>query len=83
VGVKTSTKKPSVEFSLPMSREQAAAIYAQGSEAVIFVLLALAARLGQQAGGRPSATTPSGVVPPYHKPSAKGRKKTPGREGPP
>jgi transposase len=78
VGVKTSTQKPSVEFSLPMSREQAAAIYAQGSEAVIFVLLALAARLGQQAGGRPSATTPSGVVPPYHKPSAKGRKKTPG-----
>ena len=78
MGVNTPTEKTAVEFSLPMTREQAEAIYDHGREAVIFLLLALAARLGKQTGGRPSATTPSGMVPPYHKPRAKGRRKKPG-----
>ncbi|MFW6158031.1 MAG: hypothetical protein ACOC8E_01580 [Planctomycetota bacterium] len=78
MGVKTPTEKTAVEFSLPMTREQAEAIYAQGPEAVVFVVLELAARPSKQAGGRPSATTPSGMVPPYHKPRTQGRRKKPG-----
>ena len=67
-----------MEFSLPLTREQACAIYDQGKEPVIFVLLELAARLGKQGQGGPSSSTPSGMVPPYQKPASKGRKKKPG-----
>jgi len=82
---------PAVEFSVPLTREQASAIYDRGREAVIFLLLELAARLGKQGQGRPSSSTPSGMVPPYQKPASKGRKKKPGakpghtgtRRGPP
>ena len=91
IGVTTPSESPLVEFSVPLTREQACAIYAQGEEAVIFVLLELAARVGGQAQGRPTATTPSGMIPPYKKPASKGRKKKPGakpghtgvRRGPP
>jgi transposase len=87
--VKTQSAKPVAEFTLPLTREQARAIYAQGEEAVIFVLLELGVRLAKTV--EPSASTPSGMVPPYQKPSAKGRKKRPGakpghagaRRGPP
>jgi len=78
MGVTKPREKTIVEFGLPMTRDQADAIYDHGREAVIFVLLELAARLSKQAGGPPSATTPSGMVPPYHKPRATGRKKKPG-----
>jgi transposase len=78
MGVKKPTEQTVVEFNLPMTREQADAIYEHGREAVIFVLLELAARIGKQAGGGPSVTTPSGMVPPYHKAAARGRKKKPG-----
>jgi len=42
------------------------------------VLLELAARLGKQGQGRPTATTPPGMIPPYQKPASKSRKKKPG-----
>ena len=78
MGVKTPSTKTSVEFSLPLTREEACAIYAQGEEAVIFVLLELAARLGEQGREHPSPSTPSGMIPPYQKSAPKGRKKKPG-----
>ncbi len=67
-------------FNLPLTREQAEAIYAQGPEAVIFVLMALSARLAEQGKAQPSSTpsTPSGMVPLYEKPAVSKRSKTPG-----
>jgi transposase len=87
--VKSPAAQSVTAFTLPLTREQASAIYAQGEEAVIFVLLELGARLAT--GGVPSPTTPSGMIPPYQKPATKGRKKRPGakpghagaRRGPP
>lgn len=69
-----------VEFSVPLSRDEAEAIYAQGREAVIFVLMQLAARLCENAPPDHSSTpsTPSGMVPLYEKPSVRGRRKKPG-----
>ena len=65
-----------------LTREQAAAIYAQGEEAVVFVLLEFAKRLAEAEGKRnPSTTpsTPSGMVPVYEKPAVRPRgKKRPG-----
>lgn len=61
-----------------LSVEQAEAIYAQGKEAVVFALLEFAKQLAEQRGS--SASTPSGMVPTYQKPSANTRRKTPGRE---
>ena len=63
-----------------MTREEAEAIYAQGPEAVIFVLMALAARLAEQDTSPSSTTpsTPSGMVPVYEKPRASKRSKSPG-----
>ena len=66
------------EFDVPMTREQAEAIYAQGPEAVVFVLMQLAARLPEFSGGPPDPATPSGMVAPYLKPSAPRRAKPPG-----
>jgi len=63
-----------------MTRKQAEAIYTQGREAVIFVLMELAARLAASAQER-SATlpsTPSGMVPPYEKPALHKRRNRPG-----
>lgn len=65
-----------------LTREQAAAIFAQGEEAVVFALLDLAKQLAESEGKRnPSTTpsTPSGMVPVYEKPTVKPRgKKRPG-----
>jgi transposase len=64
-----------------LTREDAAAIFAQGKEAVIFALLELAKQLGSQQGvAGISPSTPSGMVPVYHKPPAKTRSKRPGRK---
>ena len=55
----------------------------KGKEAVIFALLELAKRLAEQqptGAGSISPSTPSGMIPPYQKPPAKGRHKRPGRE---
>ncbi|MFO7897870.1 MAG: hypothetical protein R6V58_02295 [Planctomycetota bacterium] len=43
--MKKPNEKTAVEFSLPVTREQAEAIYAQGPEAVVFVLLEVAATI--------------------------------------
>ncbi len=72
--------KVTVEFSCPMTRRQADAICDRGREAVIFVLMELAARLaaGPQDGSDTSPSTPSGMVPPYKKPPVGRRRKKPG-----
>jgi transposase len=49
---------------------------ALGPEAAIFVMLELSARLAGQ--DVPSASTPSGMVPPYEKPTTPRRRKKPG-----
>lgn len=72
------------DFSLgpQLTEEQAAAIFAQGVEAVVFALLEMARRL-KTAEGRcasvSSPATPSGMVPQHQKPAAKKRGKKPGR----
>ena len=65
-----------------LTAEQAEEIYRQGKEAVVFALLALAKRLAETQGPpTPTPSTPSGMVPPYQKPSSEGnRKKKPGRK---
>ena len=69
-----------IEFSVPLTREQAESIYAQGREAVIFVLMQLAARLAEESVPQkpPSLSTPSGMVAVYEKPAVRGRRKKPG-----
>lgn len=64
-----------------LTAEQAALIFQQGQEAVVFALLTLAKQLAENrvassAGADPSA--PSGQTPPYAKPAAKTRTKTKG-----
>ncbi len=69
-----------VKLGPQLTADEAAAIFAQGKEAVIFSLLELAKQLGEaQQKGIPSASTPSGMVPVYHKPPARLRRKGPGR----
>jgi hypothetical protein len=79
--VKTPTEKTLLEFSIPLSREQAEAIYDKGREAVIFVLLSMAAKLSEQQAKDESMeapSTPSGMVPPYKKPKKGKKGKKPG-----
>jgi transposase len=77
--VKGQEARSLVEFSVPLTRQQAEAIYAQGREAVIFVLMQLAARLaGAPPEKPPSPSTPSGMVPVYEKPTVRRRRKKPG-----
>ena len=76
--MRTPSTTPVVEFSLPLTREQAGALYDQGREAVVFVMLELSARLAGQQKDSPSPSTPSGMVPPYQKPATPKRRKTPG-----
>lgn len=68
-----------------LSEEEARTLYRQGEEAVVFALLKLskeraelAERLGRQQGAR--ASTPSGMVAVYEKPSVNKRGKKPGRK---
>ena len=56
-----------------MTREQGEAIYALGKEAAIFVMLQMAARLAGIAKDESAASTPSGMVPAYKKPSKRKR----------
>jgi len=78
--VNAPTPNGLLNFSIPMTREEAEAICAQGPEVVIFVLLALSARLAEQSASPSSTTpsTPSGMVPPYEKPTVSRRRKSPG-----
>ena len=76
--------------SLPLgpelTEEQAREIFAQGEEAVVFALLALAKLVAERmvdsaAGSYQTPATPSGMKPPYAKPTPKTRgRKTPGRK---
>jgi transposase len=63
-----------------LTAEQAREIYRQGEEAVIFALLELAKRSAEQFQSGLSPSTPSGMVAPYLKSPATGRKKRPGRK---
>lgn len=69
-------------LSASLNEEQARELYRQGEEAVVFALLELTKRLAEAQGkADPSVTpsTPSGMIPTYKKPPAKGRgKKRPG-----
>ena len=76
--MRTPPPTPPVEFTLPLTREEAERILALGPEAAIFVMLELSARLAEQHKDLPSPTTPSGMVPPYQKPTSSKRHKTPG-----
>jgi transposase len=78
MGVTSASTTSRLEFTLPLTREQAQAIYEKGAEAVIFVMLELSARLMMSRQGKPTSSTPSGMVPPYQKPAAKKRRKKPG-----
>jgi transposase len=57
---------------------QAKAIFLQGEEAVVFALLDLAKQLAEARSPSVNPATPSGMIPTYQKPPAKGRKKSPG-----
>jgi transposase len=68
-----------------LTAEQAAQIYSQGEEAVVFALLQFAKMLGEQQQisrpmQSPAPSTPSGMIPPYQKPSVRRRFKKPGRK---
>ena len=67
------------EFTLPMTTKQAEAIYAQGPEAVVFVMLQLA-KLAEQAkdSSTPDLSTPSAMIPVFQKPTLPRRRKKPG-----
>jgi len=62
--MKAPCSKTAVEFTCPLTREQAEAIHAQGREAIIFVLMELAARLAkyEQDGLATTPSTPSGMA---------------------
>jgi hypothetical protein len=64
-----------------LTAEQAALIFQQGQEAVVFALLTLAKQLAEQHPTAPATSdpsTPSGQTPPYQKPTGKGRSKPKG-----
>ena len=64
-----------------LTAEQAALIFQQGQEAVVFALLSLAKQLAEKPSTIPTTpdpSTPSGQTPPYAKPTTKGRTKAKG-----
>ncbi len=65
-----------------LTAEQARSIFAQGQEAVVFALLALAKRLAEQqvAATRPDPSAPSAQTPPYLKATRRGRAKRRGAQ---
>ena len=72
------------KFTLPMTVEQAEAIYAQEPEAGVFVMMELA-RLAEQARNSsasfaPAPLMPSPMVPVFQKPTMSKRRKTPGAQ---
>jgi len=58
-----------------LTEEQAASIYDQGKEAVVFALLELTKQLAEARSPSVTPSTPSGMVPVYQKPAVKPRKK--------
>ena len=75
-----------ISLEAGLTEEDARAIFAQGEEAVVFTILELSKRLAEQkateaANSHQTPSTPSGMKPPYSKPSTSGRgKKKPGRK---
>ena len=70
-----------IEVGPGLSEHQARQIFAQGEEAVIFALLKLAQLAGDSNLAKPNLSTPSGMTPPYEKPTANKRKRhKPGRK---
>lgn len=66
-----------------LTEDQAKKIYKEGREAVVFALLELTKQLVEQraasaAQSHQTPSTPSGMKPPYAKPSGKARKRLPG-----
>lgn len=80
------TQSPRIPVGPGLTEEQARAIFAQGEEAVVFALLTQAKLLAEQQAAAAESShqtpaTPSGMKPPYAKPTPKGQgKKTPGRK---
>lgn len=69
-----------IALGATLTAEQARAIYAQGEDAVVFALLTLAKQVADQkaataATSHQTPATPSGMKPPYQKPSPRGRRK--------
>jgi transposase len=52
-----------------LTEDQARAIFHQGEEAVVFALLTLVKELAEQRRAQPGLSRPSGMIPPYEKPS--------------
>ena len=81
-----STVIEDIPLGATLTEELARQIFSQGEEAVVFALLELAKRLAEQkaasaVGSHQTPSTPSGMKPPYAKPSPKRRgKKKPGRK---
>jgi transposase len=69
-----------VSLGPELTEDQAREIYRQGEAAVIFALLQQAKMLAEQQSAAALPSTPSGMKPPYEKPTAKGRRKRPGRK---
>jgi len=67
-------------LSASLTEVQARDIYRQGEEAVVFALLTFARKLGELQPTKPTPTPPSGMIPPYQKPPATRRRKSPGRK---
>ena len=64
------------DLSLPLTREQAERIAAQGPEVVVMVLMVLSAQAAKNQAAAPGPHTPSGALAPYEKPGkAKGKRK--------
>ena len=61
-----------------LTEDQAAAIYDQGKEAVVFALLELTKQLAEARSPSVAPSTPSGMIPVYQKPPAKKRGNRPG-----
>jgi hypothetical protein len=78
--VRTPPRTTQVDFALPLTRELAEAIYEQGREATVFVMLKLSALAAGQGSDSAASTpsTPSGMVPVYEKPTVSRRARKPG-----
>lgn len=67
---------PQIELGTAITEQQARDIFAQGEEAVVFVLLQLALARGVAAAKSfDTPATPSGMKPPFAKPATSRRRK--------
>jgi len=78
--VDTPIDKLLASLSLPLTREQAEQIYARGPEVVVLILMALSAQAAQSQTWGPGPHTPSGAIPPYHKPAKRKRSRKAGAQ---